>query len=549
MRMILPSETNASTLHVETAEEVTNNEELAALLVVKRAHDDDDGDRCNSSSATVTLRPMARNAAADATANVSRTDQKENITITEGDKDSNKQQQHQKKLWLWIIIWTPLALCALLGPHMVRRLDGGAYMSLALITFVFTWGLWTGTQHVAMLMAPTLFSSQDLTEESAWEPTAAMILGIVFYQMLMICGTFEKERTIIRPSPALGNYYYPLATLPISYTISFLAWMMAVALLIMSHRVDALRIIMQVLSILSACLALFLFVEFALFLGRRGGGGGERSFLLPRRFLQDHHMASKHLLTTIARLVSMTFVLTFALVSNSWIQFAWLYSFLAAHMAATFLSSASLRATFQATNNSNSNNNSSFLNKSKPLTMGYFAPLARPQSMWALVALVALAIAIMLPLIVTLTYGFVQGLPDDKGKASSMTKEVWWLIILQVAAFLACAKLCLAAWSVIGNIPLQWELFVIENWVCLSVHTIGKTVEYHDVCQASSGIIISSADSSHITDPTQGVVTVEYDFVIRRGKNNSKKMPMTPEDPNVFLQMVARAIEQAKACP
>jgi hypothetical protein len=357
----------------------------------------------------------------------------------------------------------------------------------------------------------------DGDDDNGRATMSATALCIFFYQALLICGIFERTRT-----PA-GNY--PIPTLPISYLITFVSWMIAIGLLLETRRFLALRVMMQALLIPVACITLVLFLLFAVFLS------GVDSI----RVLQHDH-TNKKLLSSLARLVSMACVLASTLISDGDIRLACFFQFISASNLAASIQTSIIGIS---------------LKDEPPSSEGHFAPPTRKQSTYAVMALLATAIAILLPLLATFTYNmFLRGGLDARAASSDQDNDLW-LIILQCASFLVSMFSPLAASFVIGPKPLQWKIFVFNHVVVLSVHTMGRTVMYHGIVHASkhASILGSSAvKGSFITNSIRGVVVVDYfDSTRHAAKCNKLQIQMTPEDPNAFLEIMARAIKQAKA--
>ncbi len=284
---------------------------------------------------------------------------------------------------------------------------------------------------------------------------------------------------------------------------------------------------MQGLAALTASAALVLIVDFALFLG--GVDGWWRS----KHVMLDNQTASKTL-SSLMVLTSMAILLLFTFVTDYWIRMACYLAFFDLALAATSIQTFTERP--------------QLLNE-KTFASGYFAPPTRRQTIYALLAFLAGALAIGLPLGVTWAY--------KSSTTTLLTKENWSMGILQTTAFAVSLALLLACLFVIYCMkPLQWTIHTYGCFVQLSVETVGMTRKYYQVVDASEGgIFLSfSAWNSHITDTSHwGVVVVTY-VPIRiwphknvAGSISNLQIYMTPEDPDAFLKMMSLAIQEAKS--
>jgi uncharacterized membrane protein len=165
--------------------------------------------------------------------------------------------------------------------------------------------------------------------------------------------------------------------------------------------------------------------------------------------------------------------------------------------------------------------------------------------MYVLTAFFVSALAIWMPLIATMVY--------KSSQTALVTAEDWYLMILQITAFIV-SMACLIALSVVISRmkPLHWTISTAGCFVLLSVETVGMTRRYYQVIDASKGSFLPSlsARRSHITNVNNrgGVVVVKYNRLAIWRRHDSKYycIQMTPEDPDVFMEMMALAIEHVK---
>jgi hypothetical protein len=440
-------------------------------------------------------------------------------------------------LW-FIFLWSPIFLLHVLDQFKVSYqqhvTEWMPTIVVMIISLLFTWGWSIATRQMVFLLAQTMTlflvhhvnnladaaTTTNTKDEALLTITA---LWIFLYQAIYLW--WELQATHRHHASFSHHSTDSLPCLPKPHVIAIAMPVLLFMIWTRAYVVPLLRWMIQALVVATALFAVVVAVQFGVLLGRIHGWW----HLNKRHWINDRPHMATHMLSSVLTLTSMSSLLLCSLVrsdDNSEMRLAWCCVFV----------NAAANSAFIHVTDPPPHSDSPLLMNAKPFAKGYFASPSKPRQLLDGMILVTLATALLLPVITVM-------LTD--------TPSMQWWFQVQVGSYCLTRMTLLILAFVFYRKPLQWNLAIAEREVILSVEMVGLTQRYIGVVHANPySKSMWRWHRSHITvSSLEGIVAVEYRGPSERLLNvrNSATLglEMTPEDPKVFLNTVARAVKQA----